>query len=108
MSTIPIVGQKQSNIAERSPQGDNLNMRATLDEKRRAISPPQFSSGDIVDIELQGSDVLIVRRMRQVLRPKPKLVFKRRLATRIGCPLRVSLELETLLPAPADTSWLFS
>ena len=27
-----------------------------------------------MDFELQGPDVLIVRRMRQVLRPKPKLV----------------------------------
>lgn len=49
-------------------------MRATLDDKRRAVFPPQFSPGDIVDIELQGPDVLIVRRMRQVLLPKPKLV----------------------------------
>ena len=49
-------------------------MRATLDDKRRAVLPPQFSPGDVVDIEPQGPDVLIVRRMKQAPLPKARLV----------------------------------
>ena len=52
-------------------------MRATLDDKRRAVFPPQFSPGDIVNIESQGPDVVIVRRMKPVALPRPKLIRRK-------------------------------
>lgn len=49
-------------------------MKATLDSKRRVVFPDAFSPGDIVDVELTGPDTAVVRRMKPVELPQPKLV----------------------------------
>jgi hypothetical protein len=49
-------------------------MKATLDSKRRVVFPDAFSPGDVVDVELTGPDTAVVRRMRPVELPRPRLV----------------------------------
>jgi len=49
-------------------------MKATLDSKRRVVFPDAFSPGDVVDVELTGPDTAVVRRMKPVGLPQPKLV----------------------------------
>ena len=49
-------------------------MKATLDSKRRVVFPDAFSPGDVVDVELTGPDTAVVRRMKPVDLPQPKLV----------------------------------
>jgi hypothetical protein len=49
-------------------------MRATVDAKRRAVLPPEFAPGDLLDMQLQSHDVLLVRKMKPAPMPKPKIV----------------------------------
>jgi hypothetical protein len=48
-------------------------MKATVDSKRRAVLPPIFRPGDVVDLEAMGSDSVLVRLLRPAPRPKLRL-----------------------------------
>lgn len=52
-------------------------MTRTLDSKRRVIIPEPFSPGDVVDMELQGDDLLVVRRLKPAAPPRPRLKRKK-------------------------------
>jgi hypothetical protein len=50
----------------------------TLDSKVRAvIKTKTFKPGDVLQIEEQGSDVVVLKRMRPAEMPKPKLVRRK-------------------------------
>lgn len=48
-------------------------MTRTIDPKRRLVLPDHFHSGDVVEIETEGEDVLIIRRMKAVKRHTHKM-----------------------------------
>jgi len=58
--------------------GDNPTMTRTVDPKRRLVLPDHFHSGDVVEIQTEGEDVVIVRRMKAVERKHPKARLVRR------------------------------
>jgi hypothetical protein len=54
-------------------------MTRTIDLKRRLVLPDHFHSGDVVEIETEGEDVVIVRRMKAAerSRSRPRLVRRK-------------------------------
>jgi hypothetical protein len=46
-------------------------MRSTIDHEHRAVLPPPFAPGDVVDIEAEGTDSLVVRRVRRAGASEP-------------------------------------
>lgn len=39
-------------------------MRTTIDHEHRAVLPPPFAPGDVVEMEMEGVDALVVRRVQ--------------------------------------------
>ena len=58
--------------------GDNPTMTRTIDPKRRLVLPDHFHAGDVVEIETEGEDVVIIRRMKAVKRRPHKMRLVRR------------------------------
>jgi hypothetical protein len=48
---------------------------ATLDSKLRVtVKTKTFKAGDVVQVEEQGPDIVVLKRMKPAVLPKPKLV----------------------------------
>jgi hypothetical protein len=68
----------------------------TLDSKRRAVIKT-FKPGDVLQVEEQGPDIVLLRRMKPVEHPKPKLVRRKgELVVAGGSPI-TSEEVKRLL-----------
>ena len=52
-------------------------MTRTIDSKRRVTLPKLFSPGDEVEMEMQGKDLLVVRRVKPAGPPRSRLVKRR-------------------------------
>ena len=50
-------------------------MTTTVDQRRRAVLP--FRPGDVLEVEKQTEDVIVLRRMKAAVGPRPKLVRRR-------------------------------
>lgn len=79
------------NLVRREKVWDIPTMKSTLDARRRAVLPPVFHPGDVVDLEPHGADTVIVRLLRPVPRPRLQLV-RRAGAVRFAGGPKVTLE----------------
>ncbi|MGA2657986.1 MAG: hypothetical protein ABSH34_10755, partial [Verrucomicrobiota bacterium] len=50
-------------------------MTTTVDRRHRAVIP--FKPGDVLKIEKQSPDIVVLKRMKSVERPRPRLVKRR-------------------------------
>jgi hypothetical protein len=48
-------------------------MTTTVDQRRRAVLP--FKPGDVLQVEQQTPDTVVLRRMKAVTGPKPRVVL---------------------------------
>ena len=53
----------------------NFSMTTTVDRRHRAVIP--FKPGDVLKIEKQSPDIVVLKRMKSVERPRPRLVKRR-------------------------------
>ena len=53
-------------------------MTRLIDDKRRLVMPANFKAGDAVDVAADGTDTLIIRRMKPALKVNKKIRLVRK------------------------------
>jgi bifunctional DNA-binding transcriptional regulator/antitoxin component of YhaV-PrlF toxin-antitoxin module len=61
---------------------DNPLMTTTVDQRHRAVTP--FKPGDVLEIEQRSPDVVVLKRTKQAVCARPKLVRRNRRLVFIG------------------------
>lgn len=64
---------KGKSVEETGPLWDIPRVTTTIDDRHRAVLK-MFQPGDVAQIEQDGPDVVILRRMKPVEKKKPRLV----------------------------------
>ena len=72
----------------------NSSMTTTVDRRHRAVTP--FEPGDVLKIERQSADMVVLKRMKSVERPKARLVKRKGRLVFIGEPITTQ-EVKSLL-----------